>query len=300
MGRLLFFTILLFQFSQRTSAGLIKIQDKAIYGNDDRRFIDASSNQTMKELSKSIALIVSQDFIEKKMFSSLIKAQLLSDTEGVNVCRDEKFANHHSVNSCTGFLIAPDLVASAGHCFLSADDCANKKIIFNVRVENEEEKGYGIANHSIYECSEIVKSHYSADDAQDVQDFAVIRLKKKVTARRPLKLRIKGEIEKLDQVFMIGHPLGLPLVSTANARVTDISDPHFFKATLDSFEGNSGSPVFNSKTFDVEGILVRGEDDFLEDSKGQCYRNQVYDEGTKDNPSLNGEGVSRISEILGL
>ena len=42
----------------------------------------------------------------------------------------------------------------------------------------------------------------------------------------------------------------------------------FFVANLDTYGGNSGSPVFNSDTHEVEGILVRGEADFVQ--QGNC------------------------------
>ena len=38
----------------------------------------------------------------------------------------------------------------------------------------------------------------------------------------------------------------------------------YFVANLDTYGGNSGSPVFNSDTHEVEGILVRGERDFVQ------------------------------------
>ena len=37
----------------------------------------------------------------------------------------------------------------------------------------------------------------------------------------------------------------------------------FFRANLDTYGGNSGSPVFNSDTHQIEGLLVRGETDFV-------------------------------------
>ena len=293
MGRVLFLSLLLLQMTSSLNAALINTTQgsSAIYGLDERKFVDKNSSATINELSKSVALIVSRDALIKQFGRTFISAKSLTDLDGVNSCLTEKFATHHSLNSCTGFLNAPDLLLSAGHCFMSADDCANKKIIFNVRAEQEIETGYKVSNNLVYECSEILKNQF---DAEATRDFAVIRLKEKVLDRRPLKLRSKGSLKLDDQVFMIGHPLGLPLISSGNTGITDISNPHFFKATLDSFEGNSGSPVFNSKTLEVEGILVRGEDDFVEDPVKGCYRNQVYELGTK------GEGVSRISDVLPL
>jgi hypothetical protein len=292
--KILFFILVLFPVGHAALLPSIDGLD-AIYGNDERRFVDKKSSPKINELSKSIALIISKDVVEKKILYTQINAKLLSDTDGINLCRDEKFANHHTVNSCTGFLIGEDLLASAGHCFTSASDCDNKLIAFNVQTSNESKSGYSVLNQNIYECSEVVSSAFDADGTQD---YAVIRLKKKVKGIKPLKLRRTGAITIDDQVFMIGHPMGLPLIATNKAQINDISNPHFFKATLDSFEGNSGSPVFNNHTFEVEGILVRGEEDFLQDQTRQCYRYQVYDQGTKESPTIKGEGVSRIRDIL--
>ncbi len=43
----------------------------------------------------------------------------------------------------------------------------------------------------------------------------------------------------------------------------------FFVANLDTYGGNSGSPVVDARTYVVEGILVRGEDDFVQNDG--CY-----------------------------
>lgn len=299
MRQILFLAISSIVFAATAGAKLISLdgQTQAIYGADDRQFVGTGTDKQLKKLSEAVALIVNNDSVENKFFTSLIKANYISDANGVNLCGDAKFANHHSLNSCTGFLIAPDLVASAGHCFMSADDCANKKIVFQVRSSNEVTEGYKVLKNAVYECQEIVKSSFNADN---LTDFAVIRLKKKVTDRTPLKLRQKGTANLGDAVFMIGHPLGLPQVLSSKAFINDVENQHYFKANLDSFEGNSGSPVFNAKTYEVEGVLVRGEDDFVEDSSKQCYRYQTYDEGVSGQTSLKGEGVSRISELLPL
>lgn len=269
----------------------------AIYGSDDREFVSVKSSPKINELSESIAMIVGKDVVKKKIFTSKILANLLSDSAGVQLCKDEKFADHHSVSSCTGFLIGEDLIATAGHCFMSESDCRNKLIVFNVLARNEAADGHRVQTRDIYECSEILSSR---QNSESFEDYAVIRLRKKVVGKKILKLRSSGAISSRDEVFMIGHPLGLAQVVTNVAAVNDISNPHYFKATLDSFEGNSGSPVFNSNTFEVEGILVRGEEDFLQDQSLQCYRDQVYDQGTKELPGLKGEGVTRISDILPL
>lgn len=289
MLRILFLSFIYLQVAHADFIGKGDGLD-ALYGHDERSFVDRKSSLKIKELSKSIALIVSKDLVEANFIYTLIKTTLLRDPDGMHICPGEKFADHHAVSSCTGFLIGEDLVASAGHCFISAEDCKNQLIAFNVKTSNEMAAGHVVFNQNIYECSEILRSVSGGRGS----DYAVIRLKKKVRGATPLKLRSTGAITIDDQVFMIGHPLGLPLTITNAAPVNDISDPLIFKATLDSFVGNSGSPVFNSKTFEVEGILVRGEDDFYLDQSRQCNGYQVYDQGTKESPTIKGEEVTRI------
>lgn len=294
MVQMLFFTLILFSVAKANLIGKNQGLD-AIYGHDERSLVNKRSQLKIKELSKSIALIISKDVVRKKFTYSLIDTKPLSDPEGMNICPEEKFADRYTFrSSCTGFLIGEDLVASAGHCFTSARDCDGKLVIFNVQTKKEAKAQHVVSNQNIYECSEILSS-FSSDI--EGRDFSVIRLKKKVMGSISLKMRNSGAITTDDQVFMIGHSMGLPLVATANAQVSDIHDPHIFKAPLDSFEGSSGSPVFNSKTFEVEGILVRGEEDFFKDESRQCYRYEVYDEGTKELPTIRGEAVTRIGDL---
>lgn len=291
MKQILFmtFTALFFSTAQAKLVVSTTVGTSAIYGTDNRQFITSKTDKKIKELSSSVALIVQKEMVTSKWPTSLISADLLSDKNKRNLCVDQKFASHHSLSSCTGLLIAPDLVASAGHCFMSEDDCRNKNIIFEVLEKNENEAGYKVFKKQVYECKEIVKSAF--DDSYN--DFAVIRLKKRIYDRIPLRLRRKGKISTTDKVFMIGHPLGLPQVLSTEAKVIETTEEHFFKTTLDSFEGNSGSPVFNARTLEVEGILVRGEDDFVQTDEAECLKYKIFEEA-----SGKGESVTKIKDLL--
>src|SRR5205814_1219821 len=81
------------------------------------------------------------------------------------------------------------------------------EITFLVGTKVKVKDGYKISSSAVYECAELIKNKFSEES-----DFSVIRLKKKVIGRVPLKLRTKGDIQLNDSVFMIGHPLGLPQV----------------------------------------------------------------------------------------
>ncbi len=257
----------------------------AIYDLDDRQNIDETIERTMQRLSRGVALIVSKDHLSKNVFSSNIMAIPLK--EQMSVCPDERFANELSINACTGFLVAPDLMISAGHCFKTMDDCLNKAIIFDVTTKSQKEKHYTAKNSDVFECREIL-----ASSEDGFADYALIRLNKK-TNRPALPLRVKGMLSSKDEVFMIGHPLGQPMKISQKVKPFDLSNELQFKAPLDSFSGNSGSPVINARTLRVEGILVNGAQDFLLDETKECYRFSVHQSGD----TMKGEGISRINQV---
>lgn len=259
----------------------------AIYGRDDREFITNKSDKKFQELAKSIALIVSVDRLDIGMFRTSIKAGSLQEV--LNMCASERFVTRPALPGCTGFLVAPNIVATAGHCFQTEDDCANNKIIFDVDSKKQNRKGYSFSSGHVFSCSRIIKNAYDPSNP-DLQDFALIELDRAPKRRVPLKLNLSKKIADNEKVFTIGHPLGMPLMLSPNAVVSSNSSELQFKASLDSFEGNSGSPVFNTKTFEVEGILVNGREDLVQDPKIECYRNAVYD-------GSGSEGVLRASEL---
>ncbi|MCP4151268.1 MAG: trypsin-like peptidase domain-containing protein, partial [bacterium] len=61
-----------------------------------------------------------------------------------------------------------------------------------------------------------------------------------------------------EPVYVIGHPVGLPLKYSPGAKVSD-TRAAYFSADLDIYSCNSGSPVFNSTDHTVVGIVVRGD-----------------------------------------
>lgn len=259
----------------------------AIYGRDDREFVSNKSDKKIQELSKSIALIVSVDHIDVGLFRTAIKAE--NAQEVLSMCVSERFVTAPVLPGCTGFLVAPNIMATAGHCFQSEDDCISKKIIFDVEAKKQSRKGYSVSPSTVFSCSRIISNSYDIS-RPDLHDYALIELDRAPKNRLPLKLNLTKKIADKEKVFMIGHPFGMPLMLSPNASVANNASELQFSANLDSFEGNSGSPVFNAKTFEVEGILVNGQQDLVQDPKIECYRNAVF--------SGSGlEGVFRAREL---
>jgi V8-like Glu-specific endopeptidase len=116
-----------------------------------------------------------------------------------------------------------------------------------------------------------------------------------VTDREPLKFRKSGQVARGTELVVIGHPSGLPTKISDGAQVRS-SNRKYFVANLDTYGGNSGSAVFDARTGEVQGILVRGEEDYVSDpAGGNCQAtNYCPDTGCR------GEDVTHITNVPNL
>lgn len=256
----------------------------AIYKNDDRRFVGITTPSKIKELSKSVAMIIGKDLFHGRS----IETSKLSDQNGLNVCLDEKFSQSNSVASCTGFLVGSDLLLTAGHCFEYPTDCQDKIIVFDVYDSKSQKNNYLVKEKNTFQCKEILSRDL-------LGDVVMIRLDRQVTNRKSLHVRKRATVSMNEKVFMLGHPLGMPMMLSRVARVRNNANEIMFYADLDSFVGNSGSPVFNQETFEVEGILTGGQDDFIADPNNNCNRFKTFTSISEAHP---GEAVTRITNKL--
>jgi hypothetical protein len=126
-------------------------------------------------------------------------------------------------------------------------------------------------------------------------DFALVRLDRTIPNHLPLVLDLDGGVKKGTVVYVLGYPLGLPLKLADGALVSSVLDAGYFVANLDTFGGNSGSPVFNASTNQVEGILVRGGADFR--AVGSCNRAFVCPEMPDSTVSCGGEASTSINQL---
>src|SRR5690606_32415201 len=188
------------------------------------------------------------------------------DYEGIPLCKEERFREDLSLGSCSGFLIAPDIMVTAGHCIMTEQQCKSNDWVFDF-TPNEDGK-YSVAKKNVYSCEKLIA--WKNDFITGI-DYAIIKLSKRVKDRKPLDNRRAGKIEDGTDVMVIGNPYGLATKVAAGAKVVDNEDEAFFVTDLDTLQGNSGSAVFNAKTGVVEGILVRGEDDFEYDYDRECF-----------------------------
>lgn len=118
-----------------------------------------------------------------------------------------------------------------------------------------------------YSCKELLNWSQNTN-----LDFAVVKLDRPVVGKNPLKLRREGKTASSEPLMVIGHPLGMPKMLADNILIRDNSLTYVFKTNADTFSGNSGSPVIGEISGLVEGMLVRGDEDFETDINLGCQR----------------------------
>lgn len=265
------------------------------------------------EFRDELLSILGEDFIAQndeffnRAYSSYVSDKLLSQAaspendddyfyldedrtlqRNLRVCSQERFAEQEILSSCTGFLVGEDLLMTAGHCVQSESQCKKFKWVFGHFSGAEK-----IAKKDVYSCKELVSQKLTAS-VFSTRDYAIIKLDRRVENRSPLPIRKEGWVEVGDDLAVIGHPSGLPMKTADNARVTKRRF-NFFYANLDSYSGNSGSPVINVNSGIVEGILIQGANDYVPTDQG-CYVSAKL-QGTKKGSD---EKVFRIPRITDL
>lgn len=284
--KLLVVCAFLFSFSALASNKGVDV----IYGQDNRKDVFETRNSAFVELSRSTAAMISFQNLRKLAPGPgdvLISGQTLKDR---GVCSKERFSTQVTAADCSGFLINEDILVTAGHCIKTEADCRAYKWVFDYKVDSSQQKFIRVPESSIYSCKKIISRVL---DQTSMDDYAVIQLDRK-TDRRPLVVRTRGKVAPGTPVAVIGHPSGLPTKIADGANVRSLN-AKYFVANLDTFGGNSGSAVFNVRTGEVEGILVRGENDYVMDPKSGCQvSNRCQDNACR------GEDVTYITNIRAL
>ena len=87
-----------------------------IYGEDNRKDVFESTDSALVELSKSTAAMISSEKLKSVKGDVVISAQTL---ESRGICAKERFSKQISAANCSGFLVAPNILVTAGHCIKS-------------------------------------------------------------------------------------------------------------------------------------------------------------------------------------
>ena len=278
-------------------------EGRVVYGLDNRK--DASEvADELRRLTRSTAI-----FTFRKA-PNAHQPSITRDGEGWKLvpkkrqrkgkppCSKERFARQVRGGYCTAFLIAGDVVATAGHC-LRATALGNMALVFGYQHGADgEPPPTRFDQNQVYSVGSVIAFEYRGSMGAD---YALIRLDRPVPAEvaDPLELRM-DELIKGDNLNVIGYPSGLPAkVAFGDSAVIRETTKEKYWGNLDTYGGNSGSPVFD-RDGKVVGILVTGTSDYL--YRKDCFESvQLNDSVGAGNARMplfrRWEGVAKISQF---
>ncbi len=238
---------------------------KAIYGEDNRLNLFEVKNKSLLTAAKATAVMVDREKLKASGAHYILEIELFGDR--LPMCPEEDFLTEPSLGDCSGFLIEDDILVTAGHCVGSKFDCKKSRWVFDFSYQNENQDLSKIDKKQVYECERIIDKE---ENGVTGMDFSIIKLNRKVTDRSPLKVSTQKRLSEGTPLVLIGNPAGLPTKVAEDTYVSTDKGDNFFIIDSDSFQGSSGSAVLNINTLEVEGILVRGETDYIPDHTRKC------------------------------
>lgn len=250
-------------------------ESRGVFGEDGREEVNDVSGIT--HYTNATAVMIPKNYVRGNKVYGYSLRQSLSMQFGVdNFDENVKFLDQPTAANCTGFLVAPQILVTAGHCINSMEDADQWYWLFdytNSMKWNLEGNYVTIDLNNLYETSEILGSKFEGEEDDELEDYAVLQLDRVVQNRLPYRIRTSGDPSLSTNVYTIGSPTGLPLKISIDSEVIEEGNDYWFKTDIDAFPGNSGGPVFDPNGY-IEGILVRGA---VEYANGRYTGDYKYD-----------------------
>lgn len=247
---------------------------------DSRRNLDdpAVTKQQIQAARATLAIVYANKFRASPDGKTLSLPSVNAMPNGLGLCTPEqsrklklpveRFFDEANPAHCSAFKVGPRLIATAAHCMKSEEVCKGSRFVvgfYKSKAKPRPETNIPVSN--VYECKRILAREFSDNGA----DWAIVESDREIAAPAvSIRTTDEGVPAVGEGVTVIGYPMGLPgkIADGATIRSTE---EKYFVANLDTYGGNSGSAVFNTKKLVdgklyVEGILVRGEDDFAQTS----------------------------------
>ncbi|MCP5101803.1 MAG: trypsin-like peptidase domain-containing protein [bacterium] len=255
-------------------------RERGIWNSDTRKDVYEIEEEPVKENTRSVAAICTKNDLlhENNGFASL---RVKNYGKAFNLCDCEKFHLQPAASGpmCSGFLVKKDVVATAGHCidylmkFSDKKDVTDFRFVFGYHMSGPSTPVTDIPLDDIYKGEEIIRRIYRRGG--DQSDWALVKLDRHVEGRETVVLSGRDMSDACKKpIYIIGYPLGLPIKYSPGASVGNIGDA-YFSADLNVYCGSSGSPVFDSESNEVIGIVAAGDDrDFR--LAGNCWKSVIY------------------------
>lgn len=260
-----------------------QMQSFTVYDGDHRQEYFEIKDAAVRANADSAVALFDTHGIQITNGVGTINTQTLEASE--QMCHEEKFSQEPGASFCSGSLIAPDRVLTAGHCVDESDPCESITIAFNYNASAADKWQTTFASEELYKCKKVI----AREETISGLDYTVIQLDRPAIGHAPVKLA-KQDVAAGDAIYLLSHPSGMPLKLSSSKGVKHIDGPRF-TAEIDSFGGSSGGPIFSAKTNELVGILVAGESDF-------AWSNGCMISNNCTNGSCDGEHAVSILEIM--
>jgi V8-like Glu-specific endopeptidase len=262
-------------------------------GSDRRKeFFEIQDNNAL-QAANSVAAIIPSDYFQQTNHG----LQISQTTFGhlFHLCSDQAYFSEPVAPGCSAFVVKDDVIATAGHCVAMLP---SSRIVFGFRAEKQDGQiRYNtlIPDSQVYRAVQVL----AKKEEDSGVDYALVKVDRPIVDHPPLRLHSGGDVSIGNFVYVLGHPSGLPLKMADGAIVSDVTSNGYFLSKLDTFGGNSGSPVLNPANNLVEGILVRGGTDFRPVQTCQkAFTCPLKPDGTADCSGEASTLISRVSSAL--
>lgn len=260
-----------------------------VYGTDDRLDVYEHPSQPLRTLAtQSIVALIPNSALSANADSSYSLAPTETLEEAFGLCSDQRFLDQPTAAFCSGTLVAPDIVLTAGHCIETMSDCNATSLVFDYLYTAEGELAT-LEGDDVYGCVDILAQELGA------LDYAYLRLDRPVVGHVAATLSAGvgnscRNVVDSEAVSVLGFGSGIPLKIDSGGMVTDAASrgTFFFDTSLDTFGGNSGSGVFNADQ-ELVGVLSSGATDYVDRSSEGC---------TVVNELENRQGAEEIGHFL--
>ncbi|MFH0824320.1 MAG: trypsin-like serine protease, partial [Pseudomonadota bacterium] len=129
---------------------VLRYRQKAIYLVDDRKDIYELPKTDPKRLAADsvVALFKAAGIKDNGDGTSTLVTKSFGQAQ--RLCLKERFRDQPVGGDCTGFLVAPDIIATAGHC-VRAENVRDVRFVFGFEMVDQSSPRLIIKNGEIYE-----------------------------------------------------------------------------------------------------------------------------------------------------
>lgn len=258
-----------------------------VWGVDDRRDVPQdleSMDMLLRYQAQATVSLVRKNKVDHYTRDAVVFRPLALNSSG-KYCPEVKFGKQQDISHCSGILITPTRLLTAGHCVKSQEDCESQLFVFNRRDPGSRKA----LKSDVYKCKKVLARRYEQGNLY-MPDIAVVELDRVVGGGVIPNDVVDAKFEVGEEIRLLGYSMGVSL-KKHEAKILSQDTDLYYRTDLDAFEGDSGAPVFSVKTGSLKGLLIGGAPDFVEDLDRNCLKVNVCNERT-----CLGEKVLHIGE----